>query len=680
MRNVAGGVVALAAAGLLLAGTKPAPMPPVTVRLPGVEWGYGTQKFTWEGVSVVADPVNKETLYLCGRNGGVPFGSIGSWALAEDGTTWRELTFKSAALDPLRADCLAARRAARDGENAARNIFYAGLDAAPEAAAVKSQPARLVGEAAAQTEDLAILLDKTERTDPAAAAAMARAKPLVSKAAADLKAAQSGLAAGQLDATLLKRCFEAQWALDEAADCLANSPGPRQQAAAAYDPENRCIVLFGGNHGDYVMSDTWVYDCAAKTWRQVWPMTAPPPRCAATFAWDAERKRLVLTGGQTILRRFEYYKHYEDLPKDAWTFDAKTGEWTGAGGVAPGTRTYRSIVPCYDPCWYDGAPRGDAKAVTEWLAQLAPNVWSKVPRQERPAAERDWGTACLDPDRDLIFRWTGGHCSDPSTAMSTYHPGINRWSLSYIPEICGKGMSFNGRPDCMNHTYLNYAYDPLSKRLICTSMGGTGVYNPDRGDFDYSADQPFNRHIYLTCTVGTPKGVMVWTQGYLGLFDAAARTWTRLLTKSTLPANATDGSGVAHDSKRDCLWMFSLAGYEKPLRDVWRCDPTTGEVQAMKPEGLAEIGGAMKFCRETVYLPKLDLVLLNNFVGGKMVAYDPQKNRLLLLNIDKAVEKQGSNLGSYSMGMMYDPKRDLVWGMGNYKDIFVLKIDPKTAF
>ena len=78
----------------------PPPMPPVEVRAKGGEWG--SEKWTWEGVSIVADAANKETLFLCGRVGGAEFGSIGSWALAEDGKTWREMKSASPILDPLR--------------------------------------------------------------------------------------------------------------------------------------------------------------------------------------------------------------------------------------------------------------------------------------------------------------------------------------------------------------------------------------------------------------------------------------------------------------------------------------------------------------------------------------------------------------------------------------------------
>ena len=111
----------------------PPPQPPVKVRFPAAEWDYGKQPFLLQGAAVVDDPVNKEKLHIGGHNGGTPFGTVGDWALAEDGKTWRELKWTSAVLDPLREKCVAARKSAKDGEAAARNVFYAALEAAKEA-------------------------------------------------------------------------------------------------------------------------------------------------------------------------------------------------------------------------------------------------------------------------------------------------------------------------------------------------------------------------------------------------------------------------------------------------------------------------------------------------------------------------------------------------------------------
>jgi hypothetical protein len=225
-------------------------------------------------------------------------------------------------------------------------------------------------------------------------------------------------------------------------------------------------------------------------------------------------------------------------------------------------------------------------------------------------------------------------------------------------------VAFAGRPDCANHTYLHYAYDPVSKRLICPSQGGTGIYNPDIGDFEFSVDQPFNRHIYETCTTSTPKGVFLWGQGgQTWLFDYKERAWKKFPSFGKAPAPQCDGSALCYDSKRDVFWMTTFLGYQKPSGNIWRLDMTSGQVQPMHPANAESIGKAKGFnseIRESVYVPSVELVLYNNFVVGQEVAYDPNKNRwIVLANVKKILDRQGS----VSDTLNWDPKRGLIWNL-----------------
>ncbi len=684
-------VVALAFSAFGL-GAKPppaTPMPSVVVRDKAGE--YGPEKWAWEGTAVVADPLNHETLYLGGRCGGAEFGTLGDWALADDGKTWRAMRFSNALLDPLREKILAARRLARDGEAAGRNRFYAEPPSGAQTKDVDDDQSRSIGQSLKTSRQAFDALGDVATT-AVEAEAVNHAKLLLQKAIEYLDRAASALAGGKLDAAILKACFDAQWALDEAADCLAVSPGPRVGAFAAYDSDRHCVYLFGGSHGDYVTGDMWTYDCQARSWRQHWPSVAPSPRAfraeptlaekgsppPATVRYDADRKRFIISGGVTILGKMVYQMGFAPLPADEWAFDPSTHEWSSTStGPSPAQtavrRTYRTIVPAYDPRWFDSAPRADDEKTARQLKELVPNRWTNVAVPERGAAEREWGTARYDPDRDQIYRWTGGHQADPSNAMTTYHPGVNRYSIGYIPEIYGKGMSFNGRPDCLNHTYLHCDYDPISRCMVCTSMGGTGIYNPDRCDWDYSIAQPFNHHIYETCTVSTPQGAIVWTPGFFGVMDVKAREWKKLPVVGKLPRSVTDGSALTYDRKRDCVWIFSHRDYQRPEGQVWQYDMKSGVVKQMDPAGRASFDApkGLKEIRESVYVPTADLVLLNNFIGDTEVAYDPVANRWLLLHVARSQER----LGTVSDTLIYDTKRDLVWNLNAYKLVYVLKLD-----
>jgi hypothetical protein len=505
-------------------------------------------------------------------------------------------------------------------------------------------------------------------------------------------------------------------------------------AAMAYDPGTKSIVVFGGDHGDYLLSDTWVYDCPKGQWRRVFPPVSPPPRRASgRMLYLPGAKKLALVGGATYVPRFIYFRRTARPLADVWTFDVKAGEWslvfdgkfkegaarpaltcrlaTGDGdvilglssagryatqwdgttwlmrvggsrdaaaagklGVEPGKRTYFTVVPQYDPCWYDAAPPPDPKAAETWLAKLKPNTWTAVPRAPRPAPKRSWGTAVFDPGRDQFYHWTGGHQADPSSIVSTYHPGVHRWSIPYVAEYAGKGFGFNGRPDCMNHTYLNYAYDSVSKKLICTASGGTGVYDPDRREFVRRVEQPFFQHPYYTKLVGTPRGVICWTRGWLGILDVRRWKWTKLAVKGKFPRSVHgDENAITYDSKRDCLWLMAADGYQKMNGQVWRYDLKNAEVRKMDPAGAEAVGKKVR-PREAVYLPALDLVVYNGFADNRQAAYDPARNRWVTLGI----RKNHKTLGGVEIGLMHDPKRDLVWAMDGGQRMFVLKIEPKA--
>jgi Galactose oxidase, central domain len=700
---------------------------------------YGKTTCFMEGTSQVFDPVNNELLFIGGRTGNDVKGFVGHWALSIKEQKWRQLTAADPKLDPLREKVAAAIAPARDGMAAARNIYYAGMETAKESEALKAAPSKLLAEASAKAK-AALKALKGATTQGWKKTAVALATAGLQKALAGLDTTRQGLAAGKINAQLLKSVFDSAWLLDEAVDCLRTVPGARKSAGVGYDPVSKSIVIFGGDHGDYLLNDTWVYDCAKKSWRQAFPKVAPKARRASgKMLWLPGQKKLALAGGNTYKPRFIYFRRTASSFGDVWTFDVKNGQWqlvnsgggkgpqpsltcalaAGAGdmllglsskgrwrgitadywmlriapaggvdaskvGAPAGTRTYFTVVKEYDPRWYDAAPRGDRKSVDTWIKKLPTNTWTVLPAPPHRTPQRSWGTCVFDPDRDQWYFWTGGHMADPADIVSTYHPAINRWSIPYIASYVGKGISFQGRPDCMNHTYTNYAYDPLSKKLILTNFGGTCVYDPDRREYEPRIDHPFRQHPYTTLTVSTPKGVVCRERGYLGLLDVKERKWKKLPLKGKLYSPQTDGSGLCYDSKRNVIWMGSLAGYQKVSGKIWRYDMETGVAEELTPGNIESIGRnkrAFRTIREIVYLPKLDLLLFNNICNGKQVAYDPEKNSWVLLDLARNPKdgKVLKDLGGVNIGLMYDAKRDLLWAMSGSRRMFVIKIDAKTV-
>ena len=148
-----------------------------------------------------------------------------------------------------------------------------------------------------------------------------------------------------------------------------------------------------------------------------------------------------------------------------------------------------------------------------------------------------------------------------------------------------------------------------------------------------------------------------------------------------LPAKSPDQHGMAYDSKRDRLLFFSDA--DKDKGDVTAYDLKTGEAKSLNAAGKEKAAAPS---RETVYLPEADAVLVGARVhaDGKLcwLLYDCGKNAWFgveLPGADPIGKGTGSDAFNNSMGLMYDPNRRLVWAVGQYSDVHVLRLDLKSA-
>jgi hypothetical protein len=656
--------------------------PPVKLRNYALaeHWQWKRRKCGFRGQVRIWDPVNKELLWVGGNCASMEKGFAGNWKTS-DGKTWKKAEWTSALLDPLRERCLAARTPARDGENAARNIHFAGMEAGKESSAVKGRPTQLLAEAVKLAEG-AVKAISDAKGEGWEAESVKRGGALAAEALKLLKRAHAGFSAGKVDAKLLADCFNGQWKLDEAASCLAAAPGAIMNVSAVYLPARKSVLVFGGSHGDYVVNDTWIYDCAKRGWRRVWGEVAPGPRYGAKLSLDAGGGGVVVSGGAVPMNRFQAQKAFSKLNGGEFKFDLKAGKWTGTGGKPAGSRAYMTVWKHRDPRWYDSEAEPSAAETKKWHDSLKPNTWTLVPKPKggRVMSPQSWGTSPYDPERDMVFCWSGGHCADVTDVIFAYHLATNRWSIGYVPGYTyNKGLGFDGRPDCANHTYKHSTWDPVSKKLVMTHGGGTSVYNVERRDYDYNFDHKFNTMIYKTAMAGTPKGVYVWTPGALRLFDEKARKWTGVkVTGGKIPPPITDQYVFQYDSKRNALYMMSGNGWNRPGIYVWKLDLATMAVKKIAAKNAKEVMGTTKSYRESAYVPEADLVVLNNFVGGRQVAFDPEKETWLKTNIRHGGKKMACLGRVGGGGLLYDRKRKFLWLTGMFGRIYVLKLDVKT--
>jgi hypothetical protein len=173
-----------------------------------------------------------------------------------------------------------------------------------------------------------------------------------------------------------------------------SQPPARVHHAMAYDAARRSVVLFGGSRdGDdkAVLNDTWLWD--GSTWRAVESTPRPPARSKHALAYDSERGRVVLYGG--------------DGHKDTWEWDGERwanvsprkgnpGERIGAGMAF--SRPERRVVLF----------GGDGRAGDAWFWNGSGWLSSKTTGVEGS----DGATLVTAGDRVLCFGGTGRQLRD----------------------------------------------------------------------------------------------------------------------------------------------------------------------------------------------------------------------------------------------------------------------------
>ncbi|HET7090156.1 MAG TPA: kelch repeat-containing protein, partial [Anaerolineae bacterium] len=77
----------------------------------------------------------------------------------------------------------------------------------------------------------------------------------------------------------------------------ANPPPARFDYTLALDAASRKLVLFGGRDGSQTLGDTWVFDLASSTWREVKASPSPGARFGHSATYDPKSKRVLIFAG-----------------------------------------------------------------------------------------------------------------------------------------------------------------------------------------------------------------------------------------------------------------------------------------------------------------------------------------------------------------------------------------------
>ncbi len=291
---------------------------------------------------------------------------------------------------------------------------------------------------------------KSQQEVIVAAKGMALKLPAIRPAIAVLDAAAAALKDGDLPrACSLQRAAYRKLRLIRRHD-LPVQPVPRCSAGIVYDAKNKVIVLAGGNHLDRYLTDTWIYDCRMRRWRE--GAATPAPANWPGMCYDSKRGRVVYTAGKETYAydsaADNWFKigpapvqGYNDMAYDPqhdllvynvsrnkYGADETTFVMRPTEGEAVETRA--AAIPDIDDAPFP--PPADPAALKR-LAEMPANTWVRA-NPDREPTHRSWSTMSWDDGLRCVIYQGGGHAGTMDNSVSAYFPESNRWVDSFSPD------------------------------------------------------------------------------------------------------------------------------------------------------------------------------------------------------------------------------------------------------
>ncbi len=614
------------------------------------------------------DPVNREILSVGGtsdQDGGTP----GVWALGADRTAWRKIGSGNDRDRERQAEAATLLRATDALANRLRNRFYLTETEAEKRADLAAEAQGLADRAERFSKRLAQQAAENDVRMMAAQQAARRAMAL-----ADLART---LETNPAQATLA-RVQQAQAQAWNLARALDSEPCGRGYSPMATDPKTGKIVLFGGTRKDRFLADTWVYDCATRTWEQRFPEHAPAPRAWHTLVWLPQSGKIALYGGTTRAktpdpaeennwRRFTPAQQidYRERPgrvlkpmRDLWIYDATANTWTLLAEFEDGpARGYGAADDQDRLVVVDDRPGSRFRARRVWGMRVDPSAPGRTPA---PGAD--------DPAADATglhpYHYDGARPPDPDGVQAFLKAlPANRWQWMPEPPQGTPRRDWGTLPyDTDRHQILHWGgghssykgTDMAHYSLLSASwsLGYASENPPTSSGFRAMANQTFNNrphipiHVWDASAYDPVSGKSVWhVRGGTWIYDPAVREWEyppapkphpKATTLNISLASTPHGVVCWHDGR---LHLFDAAARE------WSELPLSG---ARLPRAYGDTSG---LC----YDAKRDCLWLAHR-GGPMLRYDMRDGVLTEFDVRGAE-------GLFMRETVYAPEIDMLLAM-----------------
>lgn len=201
-----------------------------------------------------------------------------------------------------------------------------------------------------------------------------------------------------------------------------------------YDTAADVMVLFGGvnaRSGMQLFDDTWVYNPATNSWRDMQPASHPPAREEACMVYAPSSDETIVMDGSCA------------SCGDVWGYKYATNTWTRkdyAGQLLPpGRRTHSMIfIPSLNRVMLFGGKSYDEATFfgDTWLYDAVANQWSNAAPPSTPPGRLAPGLA-YDTQNRAVMMFGGYGSGGPLGDTWIYHPDVNRWEQLSPPNSPG---------------------------------------------------------------------------------------------------------------------------------------------------------------------------------------------------------------------------------------------------
>ncbi|GEM_PF-1963881 len=298
------------------------------------------------------------------------------------------------------------------------------------------------------------------------------------------------------------------------------TPPALSAACACFDPEGECMVLFGGEKDVGGLSnDTWllhVSDPGNESWTKVTTnATAPPARKGAVCAFEPQKHRMVVFGGEG-----------SGLPKpyfdDVWALylngHAQPGRATGAWvklappGTGPAGRSFAALAKNPDSLAlvsFGGETGGTPAYRADTHALVAPEAEAGAhalhPSLAGAPSPREGHSAVMDKVENQMIVFGGRE--DLSTYRQDLHvlrdaatPGNETW---YTPKTTDPGKKLFGTPPSprAGHGAFTLPFTPGTYSFVVGGADGAShyfkdvhllLYDPGTGNWTWNPSFGYN--------------------------------------------------------------------------------------------------------------------------------------------------------------------------------------------